>query len=57
MSQATLSDMLSKDLHDQHFQAHSGAGGHYCLHWEGLWICRDCHEWKSCQCDLKEPED
>lgn len=29
---------------------HSGKYGHYCDDWDGLYICEDCDEFKSCTC-------
>lgn len=37
---------------------HSGKYGHYCHDWDGLYICEDCVEFKSCTCfkDLEMTE-
>lgn len=31
-------------------RSHSGRWGHFCLEWDGLWICEDCGEFDACLC-------
>lgn len=50
-------DPFGKYAHDTHWTEHSRNKGHYCLDWDGLWICEDCSEFECCQCysEQKEP--
>jgi hypothetical protein len=42
---------FGKNDHAKHCPEHSGAKGHYCREWDGLYICEDCHEFKTaCYC-------
>lgn len=36
--------------HSYYNPDHNNKHGHYCWDWDGLWICEDCEEFKSCTC-------
>lgn len=45
-----LDDPFGWRAHDKQVPEHSGLSGHYCMDFDGLWICRDCSEWDCCTC-------
>lgn len=47
-------DPHGKWSHDNCGRPHSGKRGHYCLEWDGLWICEDCDEFECCRCGFGE---
>lgn len=44
----------SQTHHDKAF-GHSGEKGHYCDCNDGLWVCKDCEEFKTCTCFHPKP--
>lgn len=48
-------DPFGPEAHDRGTANHSGKRGHYCLEWDGLWICEDCPEFECCLCFPREP--
>jgi len=51
-----LNDPFGWRAHDKGWPKHSGNLGHYCMEFDGLWICEDCEEFKVCQCFEKEDD-
>jgi hypothetical protein len=49
-----LDDQFGWRSHDKGWPEHSGKRGHYCLEFDGLWICEDCGEFTVCRC-FEEP--
>lgn len=49
-------DPFGMAAHDRAAPKHSGIKGHYCLEFDGLWICEDCTEFDCCTCLPKEPK-
>lgn len=46
-----MTDPFGKEAHDREAPEHSGIDGHECYGgWDGLYICKDCEEYKHCQC-------
>lgn len=43
-------DEFGRYIHDIRLPTHSGEKGHYCLEYDGLWICKDCIEFECCNC-------
>lgn len=43
-------DPFGMAVHDSRSPGHSGIRGHYCLEFDGLWICEDCTEFYCCTC-------
>jgi hypothetical protein len=43
-------DRFGEFGHKFYVPEHSGRYGHYCSDWDGLYICEDCEEFKSCGC-------
>ena len=46
----TEEDPFGPESHDKFFSTHSKKQGHYCLEFDGLWICQDCDEFDCCDC-------
>ncbi len=47
-------DPFGQKAHDKNCPEHSKRKGHYCLEWDGLWICEDCPEFEVCNCLIDE---
>ena len=43
-------DRFGSNGHNFYSPEHSDRYGHYCSDWDGLYICEDCEEFKSCTC-------
>ncbi len=43
-------DPFGPEAHNEQIPNHSGLHGHYCVEWDGLWICEDCDEFDCCSC-------
>lgn len=52
MTEDDANDPFGQKAHDDNCcpLGHSGDYGHYCLDWDGLWICKDCAEFDCCTC-------
>lgn len=48
-------DQFGRYAHDTQCLNHSRKRGHYCLEFDGLWICEDCSAFECCTC-FDEPE-
>lgn len=48
------SDPFGATAHNKFNPDHSGKYGHFCVEWDGLYICQDCSEFKCCTCLNKE---
>lgn len=46
-------DPFGPEAHDKAFPEHKKPG-HYCLDWDGLWICPDCEEFECCTCRFED---
>jgi hypothetical protein len=51
-----INDPFGPEAHNEACPDHSGKQGHYCLEFDGLWICEDCLEFEACSC-LEEQEE
>ena len=40
-----------KKAHDRENPTHLNFSGHYCLTFDGLWLCAECPEFRVCECD------
>ena len=49
-------DPFGPESHDQHAPDHSKVSAHYCMDFDGLWICEDCTEFHTCTCVEKTQE-
>jgi len=45
-----LDDLFGWRMHDKYSPDHSGQYGHYCMDFDGLWICKDCSDFACCTC-------
>lgn len=51
-----IDDPFGPEAHAAAEPEHSGRRGHYCMDFDGLWICEDCLEFQVCSCDIGQED-